>query len=452
MSTGDVLVIFTRCPEPGRVKTRLIPVLGEQAAADLQAGMTRLILSAAQRLALTDRVSVEVHYEGGNDVLMRAAFGDGFTYVLQQGTDLGQRMHFSLCRCLDRGAARTVLIGSDCPGITDTILRRSFALLREHDCVIGPTCDGGYYLVGLKRPAPELFTGIPWGTDRVASRTVAAGKELGLRIGMLEILRDIDRPEDLPAWEEAAEAASRAMISVIIPALNEGVCMETTLEAVLRGRNIEPIVVDGGSTDRTVEISESRGTRVFRSPPGRGIQMNTGARHALGGIFFFLHADTLVPEGYDREIRRMLGRDGTTAGAFRLAFDENPVAMRIIAAGANARSRYLQMPFGDQGLFLTRDAYLRTGGFPAMPIMEDVVFVRKLRSMGRVAVSRSEVRTSSRRYRETGPLKAWLMNRLAMAAFRSAVPPEAIAVLYRKRAVSLSDWISLWKRRGTQGR
>jgi rSAM/selenodomain-associated transferase 2/rSAM/selenodomain-associated transferase 1 len=451
MTTGDTLVIFTRFPEPGRVKTRMIPALGEQGASDLLAAMTRHVLSVAGRLAETDGTAVEVHFDGGRTEAMQAMYGNGRHYVRQQGADLGERMLSSFTCCLG-GEGRAVLIGTDCPGITETLLRRAFALLKENDLVLGPSEDGGYYLMGLNRPVPGLFSGIPWGTDRVFDLTMQAGKRLGLRTGVLDRLPDIDRPGDIRFWEEKVRAASQEMISVIIPALNEQGHIEQSLERVLSGENIELIVVDGGSTDGTGRAAALKGARVVLSRPGRSRQMNAGAARALGAILFFLHADSLVPTGYDAEIRKLLGQSGSIAGAFSLDFDGGSLPMRIIAAGANARCRCLREPWGDQGLFLTKQAFLDAGGFPETPIMEDVLLARKLKSLGRIAISRSRIKTSFRRYREIGPLKAWMINRFAMAALGSGIPLEKISALYRRRETSIRRWISLWEKKTLTGR
>jgi uncharacterized protein len=447
MSVGDRLVIFTRFPEPGKVKTRLIPALGRRGSADLLADMTRHILSVADRVTKSDGVTAEVHFDGGTPELMGVIFGNGHRYIPQKGNDLGERMLASFTRCLSSTSGRIVLVGTDCPGITETILRRAFALLDEKDCVLGPSEDGGYYLMGLNRPIPELFDRIPWGTGRVLDLTLAAGKILGLRVGLVDMLPDIDRPEDIPVWEERARIVSGPMISAIIPALNESDHIEEALEGLLPGEHVELIVADGGSKDRTRRTAALKGARVLTSRPGRSVQMNTGAAYALGDILLFLHADTLVPEGYEAEIRKILGWKGIMAGAFSLSFDDHSMAMRIIAAGANARSLLSGGPYGDQGLFMRKETFLDAGGFPETPIMEDVLLVRKLKTMGRIAVSYSRVRTSSRRYREIGPMKTWILNRFAMAAFHSRIPLDDIAALYRRRETSFREWISLWKKR-----
>jgi hypothetical protein len=435
------LIIYTRYPEQGKVKTRLIPVLGEQGALSLHRDMSLSILNTARRLASTDDINVEIHFEGGSVEDMRSVFGNGFLYIPQNGKNLGDRMLASFTRCLNSGSEKVVLIGADCPGITGSIIRQAFAFLQEKDCVIGPSTDGGYYLMGLARPMPELFTSIPWGTGAVLSHTLKTAEKSGLEIARLRELTDIDRPEDLHVWERKLRSEEKPMISVVIPALNESNRIGKTVIRAQHGDNVEVIVVDGGSNDRTRKIAAHSGARIFVTGSGRAVQMNAGAGKALGEILLFLHADTLLPEGYDDEVRAALSRKDTVAGAFRLSFDEDLVPLRLIAAGANARTRYLKMPFGDQAIFLRKDTFLDSGGFPEVPIMEDVMFVRDLRSKGSIAVISSPVVTSSRRFLDLGPFRTWMLNQLSMAAFRLQVPLGDLAALYRGRETSLRIWL-----------
>jgi uncharacterized protein len=421
----------------------MIPLLGEQGAAALHEEMTRSILKTAESLASTDGIFIEVHYDGESIDLMRSAFGKDYAYIPQTGKDLGERMLNSFSHCLSDGAHKVVIIGADCPGITESILRQAFALLDEKDCVIGPSRDGGYYLIGLTRLVSELFTSIPWGGSEVLKCTLESVNRLRLRSALLRKLTDIDLPEALPEWEEKVKASSKPMISIIIPALNESDYIEKTVKHAQQGMHVEVIVADGGSTDRTRMKAELLGTRVVRTKAGRGAQMNEGASNARGDILLFLHADTQVPDGYDELVRNLLFKNGVIAGAFNLGFEENTRAMRIIAMGANARSRYLKMPYGDQGFFLRKDTFLDAGGFMEIPIMEDVALVRKLKSKGLIVISRENVITSSRRYQEMGPMKTWILNQLSMAAFYLKVPLDTIAGLYRSRETSIRTWLPI---------
>jgi uncharacterized protein len=204
-----VLIIFSRYPEAGRSKTRLIPALGASGAARLHEDMTRHTLRTAAELARGYPVRVEVHFAGGDEGLMRQVFGGDFPYRRQVAGDLGQKMQAALKGALSRGASRAVVIGTDCPDLTASRLRQAFEALTTRELVLGPAQDGGYYLIGCRRVWPELFADIPWGTEQVWARTLAAARGVGLTPQVLEPLPDVDRPEDLPIWEAARRDHAR---------------------------------------------------------------------------------------------------------------------------------------------------------------------------------------------------------------------------------------------------
>ncbi len=198
-----VLIIFSRYPEAGRSKTRLIPALGASGAARLHEEITRHTLRTATELVHDYPVQVEVHFAGGDEGLMRQVFGGDFPYRPQVTGDLGQKMQAALEEALGQGASRAVVIGTDCPELTARRLRHAFDALKTWKLVLGPAHDGGYYLIGCRQALPQLFTDIPWGTHQVLARTLAAARRVGLNPYLLETLPDVDRPEDLPIWEAA---------------------------------------------------------------------------------------------------------------------------------------------------------------------------------------------------------------------------------------------------------
>lgn len=204
-----VLIIFSRYPEPGRSKTRLIPAVGASGAARLHEEMTRHTLRTAAELAQDYPVRVEVHFVGGDEGLMRQIFGRDFHYRPQAAGDLGQKMQTALEGALGQGANRAAVIGTDCPDLTASRLRQALEALKTRELVLGPACDGGYYLIGCRRVWPRLFAAIPWGTGQVWARTLAAARELGLNPYVLEPLPDVDRPEDLAIWEAAGRGHVR---------------------------------------------------------------------------------------------------------------------------------------------------------------------------------------------------------------------------------------------------
>ncbi len=225
-------------------------------------------------------------------------------------------------------------------------------------------------------------------------------------------------------------------ISVIIPARNEEPCLGAAIACALSADPWEVVVADGGSTDRTREIAAALGARVVEVQPGRARQMNAGAAAASGDVLLFLHADTLLPNRYDRLLCRVLSRPGTIAGAFRLGIDSPRPSLRLVEWLANWRSRALQMPYGDQALFLRREAFDAVGGFADVPAMEDFECVRRLRRAGRVEISPAAVVTSGRRWLCAGVLRTTLLNQLCVVACLAGVSLKRIASWRRLREAS----------------
>jgi rSAM/selenodomain-associated transferase 2 len=219
-------------------------------------------------------------------------------------------------------------------------------------------------------------------------------------------------------------------ISIIIPTLNEE--GEVSCWNALTPCVGEVIVVDGGSRDGTVSLARSQGFRVEVCPPGRGAQMNHGARVAGGRVLLFLHADTRLPTDFAGALLHCLNDPAPLAGAFRLAIDQAGPGLKFIERCANLRSRLFQLPYGDQGLFLRRDDFLQLGGFPETPIMEDFLFVRKARKQGRITILPQAVVTSARRWRRLGILRATLINQLVILGFYAGVPLPKLSALYRR--------------------
>lgn len=199
---GDRLIIFTRYPEPGTTKTRLIPVLGANGAADLQRQMTEHTLTVVKDFAVNFPISIAVCYTGKNEQVMQDWLGDDLTYFPQVKGDLGQRMESAFSESSRLGFSRIIIIGTDCPDLDQSLLKEAFESLYNYDLVLGEAADGGYYLIGLNQVIPELFIKIPWGTDKVLAITQKLAKELSLTCHILPILSDIDRPEDLSIWKK----------------------------------------------------------------------------------------------------------------------------------------------------------------------------------------------------------------------------------------------------------
>lgn len=204
-TTNYKLIIFSRYPEPGKTKTRMIPALGAQGAAQLQRHMTEHTVAQARELQKYAGVTAEVHFAGGNEQLMQTWLGIDFVYKPQNSGNLGQRMASAYQDAFASGAQKVIMIGIDCPGVNAQLLSQGFTMLEQNDLVLGPAADGGYYLIGLRHFSTQLFQGISWGSGQVLQQTVAIAQQLNLQFTYLPVLEDVDRPEDLAVWYAQAK-------------------------------------------------------------------------------------------------------------------------------------------------------------------------------------------------------------------------------------------------------
>lgn len=199
-TSQECIILFTRFPRPGMVKTRMIDMLGPQGAAELHTNMTEQVICKIEPALQTRHIQLLIYYCGGSQQEMADWLGRNCTLRIQQGSDLGQRMEHAFDQTFQQGAERILLIGSDCPDINADIISSALKKLNSHDLVLGPTADGGYYLIGLRAPGNKksiLFSSISWGTDQVLEQTLTQAKKGGLSYTLLPQLHDIDRPEDL---------------------------------------------------------------------------------------------------------------------------------------------------------------------------------------------------------------------------------------------------------------
>ncbi|MBV9774905.1 MAG: TIGR04283 family arsenosugar biosynthesis glycosyltransferase [Gemmatimonadetes bacterium] len=222
-------------------------------------------------------------------------------------------------------------------------------------------------------------------------------------------------------------------ISVVVPALDEAAGIADTLATLrpLRGRGHEVIVVDGGSTDGTAEIAAPLADRVVRSGRGRARQQNAGAREAGGDVLLFLHADTRLPPEADRAVLEGLRRSGRGWGRFDVRLSGRPPALRVVERMISLRSRVSGIATGDQAIFVRRKWFEAAGGFPEIPLMEDVALSRALKQRGRPLCLRERVVTSSRRWEERGIARTVLLMWRLRLAYWLGADPERLARSYR---------------------
>ncbi len=202
---SDQLLLFTRYPVPGRVKTRLIPKLGEKGAADFHKKLTDICVGCLVNVCAGTDIGLTVFFSGGSIRDMRRWL-PGISLVRQEGNDLGERMIAAFFHARGQGGKHILLVGSDCPELSPVIIRRGFQHLIGHDLVFGPAHDGGYYLVGISSDfAPSslgsLMTAMKWGTGDVLLKTLSRIQRAGYSYALLPLLHDIDRPEDLDYFD-----------------------------------------------------------------------------------------------------------------------------------------------------------------------------------------------------------------------------------------------------------
>ena len=224
-------------------------------------------------------------------------------------------------------------------------------------------------------------------------------------------------------------------LSVIIPVLDDAAAIrrrEAGFRA-LRGAVHELIVVDGGSRDESLEVSRSFATTSWSTAAGRARQMNEGARRAKGDILLFLHADTCIPEGGPARIVRAFAEGKEVWGRFDVRLSGSHPLFRVVETAMNWRSRLTGIATGDQGVFVCRSVFERLGGFPPIPLMEDIALSRMLRRIRRPVCLRERVLTSSRRWQRDGILKTVLiMWSLRLAYALGADPARLHRIYYRK--------------------
>jgi len=394
----NCLILFGRYPEPGRVKTRLIPYLGAAGAAQLQKYLTEKVTQTARAISyLSD---IYFFYEGGSKKYFKKWLGKDIFYARQSGQHLGERMKNAIISVRNKGYKRAVLIGTDILNVTPEHIKKAFYELEKRELVIGPSDDGGYWLIGmdLRKPFLEVFDGIEWGTEKVLSQSVDIIKRANKSFQFLETLTDIDTIQDI---KKTRLKMPIPYVSVIIPALNEEEYIRDAICSA-KCRDAEVIVIDGGSEDKTRQIARSEGVRVIMSERGRVIQQNTAAEIAEGYVLLFLHADTVLPKGYVKDVFATLMDPSCLAGAFRFKTDMKGIFMRIIELVANLRAKYLGLPYGDQAIFMKKEFFQKIGGFPLIPVAEDLYLMHRISRMGKVRLVSKDALTSSRKWKRYG--------------------------------------------------
>ncbi|MFI3171935.1 MAG: TIGR04283 family arsenosugar biosynthesis glycosyltransferase [Eubacteriales bacterium] len=435
--TKEAIIVFTRIPEPGKTKTRLMPCYTALECAKLHAYFVKDTIRECEKLG----IDIFVYYEPqGRVSILKKIIGhaNDCAYAIQVGESLGERMQNAMDDVLGCGYEKCVLIGTDIPELQAKHLKKAFSILDTTDVVLGPTWDGGYYLIGSKKSIPEAFQEVEYGTENVAVETKEGLEKYGYTVNFADVLLDIDTPEDLLEYGKMELENStgnylehRPKISVIIPIYNEASTIMQIQKEVQKLKDCEIIFVDGGSADDTCSMIDEK-YRVILSEKGRANQMNAGALASGGNILFFLHSDSELPEHPENEIRAVMRTHNW--GCFGIAYHTYTMELLVCRLVSNHRIKDRKVVFGDQGIFIDRELFFRIGMYPRIPIMEDYQLSLTLKEKKeRIGITKHRIITSPRRF-EGGFVNRlrimWQMNRLR-AMYRQGVDIERIARLYK---------------------
>lgn len=240
-------------------------------------------------------------------------------------------------------------------------------------------------------------------------------------------MRLTDLSRNQPAYGCEDETGIYVPISVIIPVLNGAHSLPAAIASVACADEI--IVVDGGSSDESAATAANAGARVISAARGRGTQLAAGARAARNDWRLFLHADTRLAPGWAHLAREFSNAGARRAATFRFALDDASWQARVLERAVNWRTRWLGLPYGDQGLLIHRDLYEALGGFRSMPIMEDVDLVRRIGRARLIQLDHDAV-TSAVRWRRRGWLGQSLRNQFCLALYFAGIAPERIRQIY----------------------
>lgn len=448
LPTEGTLVLFCRRPQPGVGKQRVAARLGAGFAAGLG---QRLLAAALEDAADWPGPVVIAPAEAGDAPWARGLLARESQVLPQPGGNLGERLA-GIDRALRAaGHHRLFYIGSDAPGLTPELYARARAALDQADAVLAGARDGGVTLMGSSRPWPALHD-LPWSSPALGQALRQRLEQAGFRPCWLDGGSDVDEVEDLPGvvadLAGDARPARQALrdwllahappllpaagrLSVVIPVFRDNAALAELLAWLQHpAAPLEVIVVDGADDPGCRALCDRAGARWLATRPGRGHQLDAGARLARGEWLWFLHADSAPPAQGPALVGAALAEAGVAGGWFRFRFrgPDRP-GRRLLAGLINWRARF-GMAYGDQGLFMRRADYLAAGGFPDVPLFEEVPLLRALRRRGRLVRLDAAIGVSPRRWERDGWLYRSLANRALALAYMLGVPPARLAAWY----------------------
>jgi len=413
------IIIFTKVPIEGETKTRLMPGFSKEECVQFHTCCLKDIFYVCNSYP----ADIIVSYLGNkHESRLRHIFGRKVKYKRQVGKTLGERMYWVMSDAL-KTYDSCILIGTDVPELRRADIKQAFSTLKNKDIVLGPTADGGYYLVGMKKPIKELFEAKTYGHKQVLFEAISSTASSYL-IGLGTVKHDIDTPEDVRGYYDRLKHSHcklgrltyteeflmrRQSVSIIIPFYKEKKRIKALQRHLYPVKNQCEIIFVGATTDDKEKILPC--FIHLTSEKGRAKQMNAGAMKSHGDILFFLHSDSILPSHALYELRLVMLRH--LFGAFGIRFSSNSKLMCVNEFLSNLRMKR-GIIFGDQGIFIDRNLFFEIGMFPDLPIMEDYQISRTIRSMGiRPGFTKHHMVTSDRRYPKGVVNKLILMAHMA---------------------------------------
>ena len=428
----QALIVFTKEPLLGKVKTRLAKSIGDEEALSIY----KLMLE--QILGLHVNASKVVFVETYSDEYQKHF--DKMPCFVQEGENIGQKMANAFGKVFDKGYEKALLVGGDIPLLDEQIINDAFHF---EQAVLNSSCDGGYYLIGFhKESFSQKAFEIDFSKD-VFSQTLQALKPLHVKSS--KELFDVDVLEDLRRYNALnlqtnlalhvkSFLATLPLISVIIPVYFEKENLLKTIEHLrvnARGNEYEILICD--TLERTtIDEIDIQDIRTCLSKAGRASQMNEAASRAKGEILLFLHADTLLPKDWDMHIKNLHVKSKNLAGAFRLGIKTQNFFIRCIEFLANLRVVFTNTPYGDQGQFFSSKLFYEIGGYEPIPLMEDVAIIKKIHQKKiKVTLLKEKVLTSERRWKSEGIFYTSFRNRVLSTLYFFGVPAHKLKKFYK---------------------
>lgn len=431
-ATARAVLVFMRVPEAGQVKSRLAAGVGVEEAARIYQILVRRTLGVLSDFKRArPEVTLFVFFTPADKIeILLKHYPGPWVFLPQEGHHLGDRMDRALRHVFALGFQHAVLVGTDLAHPEGALLEDAFHALEKGLTSLGPARDGGFYLVGLDRPCSTPFQFEEWGTHTVYKRTEKSLTDSGLQVLKLREKQDVDRPEDFEPLRD--NFFFKEKLSIVIPTVRPPEAIRPLLgllqPQLWPGDEILVALAEGMTPPRQEE--ENASIRWIVSPRGRGMQLNAGARAAVGSILLFLHDDSVPPHQFAYHVRKTAQDPAVSVGCFQLAFSPSTPALDLVSRWANLRTDLFGLPYGDQGLFCRRAVFWEAGGFRNPFLMEDVDFVRQCKKRGCLLKIPESIHTSPHRYLKRGLLRASLQNHCLMLLYFLGMNNRRLYTLY----------------------